>query len=157
MDIREMEAGRELDALVAEKVMGLNVVSHDWSCGRDPECGYYEASCFPDDESLSWYSEKGPVYTGEFSTWPPEDQKTGNGRFAVVIHVPFYSTDISAAWEVIEKMNCPYIIASTEDGEQSWVHFGNEAHAAIGETPHAICIAALLAKEESQCLTSTTE
>lgn len=91
MDIREMKAGKELDALIHFKVL----------------------------------------------------KKTSAFTLA-----PRYSTDISAAWEVVEKMNCPYIIASTEDGDESWVYFGNEANAAIGEAPHAICIASLLALED---------
>jgi len=56
------------------------------------------------------------------------------------------STRLYDAWEVVEKMNSPYIIASTEDGDQSWVHFGNEANAAVGEVTEAICKAALIAK-----------
>ena len=57
------------------------------------------------------------------------------------------SVDMSAAWEIIEKMNSPYVIASTEDGDESWVHFGDEANAAIGTAPEAICKAALLQME----------
>jgi len=56
------------------------------------------------------------------------------------------STRLTDAWELVEKMNSPYIIASTEDGDQSWVHFGNEANAAVGEVTEAICKAALIAK-----------
>ena len=60
--------------------------------------------------------------------------------------MPNYSTDISAAWGVVEKMNSPYIIASTEDGDQNWVHFGNEGNVAVGEVAEAICKAALIEK-----------
>ena len=106
MDVREMKPGKELDVLVAEKVMG-------WEYKHDGKKGL-----------MAWF---------------------GDGVFKGNCFNP--STDISAAWKVVEKMNCPYIIASTEDGE-SWVHFGNEGNAAIGETPHAICIAALLTLED---------
>lgn len=60
-----MEAGRELDALVAEKVMGLTPV--EWS---------------------GWEGDLSLVYG---------DQETGG-------IVPRYSTDIGAAWEVVEKL-----------------------------------------------------
>jgi hypothetical protein len=59
------------------------------------------------------------------------------------------STKIADAWEVVEKMNSPYVIASTEDGDESWVHFGDEANVAIGTAPEAICKAALLQMEVS--------
>ena len=55
-DIDKLEAGLELDALVAEKVMG-------------------------------WFVAKGP----HSPTSPPD-------------LIPRYSTDIAAAWEVVEKM-----------------------------------------------------
>jgi len=114
VDVREMEPGRELDCLIANKIMDRNdkfgtLASRrgvmDDTCGREIKGGYKERT-------------------------------------------PYYSTQISAAWEVVGKMNRPYIIASTEDGDESWVHFGNEGNAAIGETPHAICIAALLTLED---------
>jgi len=93
-----------------------------WKIGVDPA----------EDGGVSWFVESNGgdwVETGYY----PDNFKP--------------STDIKVAWKVVEKMNCPYIIASTEDGE-SWVHFGNEGNAAIGETPHAICIAALLTLED---------
>ena len=93
-----------------------------WKIGVDPA----------EDGGVSWFVESNGgdwVETGYY----PDNFKP--------------STDIKVAWEVVEKMNRPYIIASTEDGE-SWVHFGNEGNAAIGETPHAICIAALLTLED---------
>lgn len=61
MNIDKMEAGRELDALIAEKVMGLE------RCGC--KCGLF----------LNEYHE--PFLE------------------------PHYSTDIAAAWEVVEKLN----------------------------------------------------
>lgn len=69
-----MKPGRELDALVAEKVMGWNRL------GRD-----------------------GPSLFGT----PPRHRTTddlsgtGTGQW----HVPRYSTDIAAAWEVVERLD----------------------------------------------------
>jgi hypothetical protein len=66
-EILNMPAGREMDALVAEKVFG---------------------------RKTAWFSGPGgPVITGgtmaKVSTWTP---------------IKPYSTDIAAAWEVVEKM-----------------------------------------------------
>lgn len=114
-----MKPGRELDALVAEKVMGLTVRSE----GR-----YHVGPCF---------SEEGHH----------EDI------------VPYYSTGIAAAWEVVEHFN--------ETMPKTWAFSlfgsGNDWHVEIdsndgrflqngpsiqvfehAETaPHAICLAAL--------------
>lgn len=99
----EMKAGRELDALVAEEVMGL-----------DPE----------------WHKQV-PV-----------------GRVT-----PCYSTDIAAAWEVVEKLcreeRYPTVqFAVNVDGKQAWwcslVNPADvEVHAPAA--PLAVCLAALKA------------
>lgn len=64
MNIDKMEAGRELDALVAEKVMGWNV------CGT------------------------------------ADNDRAGiaPGQTASAVRIPPYSTDIAAAWEVVERI-----------------------------------------------------
>ena len=64
---RELTAGRELDVLVAEKVMGA-----------DPKTIH--------------------TYRSKASFWI-------DGAWVDVPPVPHYSTDIAAAWEVVEKMN----------------------------------------------------
>lgn len=114
---------REIDALVASKIMG-------WS--------------------LSIASN---------SPWqmlPPEGS-TGRkeGR---VYNVPRYSTDISAAWQVIQKMQSDgwhYEICDSHWEPSHYVKFGRgkydpyddmfrEEHSATGPTPWmAICLAAL--------------
>ena len=109
---------RELDALVAEKVMG-------WTYGHPCPGGM---------DCLHWADEKGNVR---------------------VYKPPQYSTDISAAWEVVGKIQNDYIldfklerkycvaamkfVAVFEDLDgKKWV-----AHGWIA--PEAICKAALLA------------
>lgn len=62
MDIDKIEAGQELDALVAEKVMGLKVRGNK-------------------------YVEMGD------SEIPP-----------IALDIPRYSTDMAAAWQVVEKI-----------------------------------------------------
>jgi len=114
--IRNMKPGRELDALVAEKVMG-------WTYGHP---------CPEGMDCLHWADEKGKV----------RDYKP-----------PQYSTDIAAAWEVVEKMSeqwPQYQLAKIEDGwSVMWGFDGYGWPEATGKTaPEAICKAALLAVTE---------
>jgi hypothetical protein len=117
MDKREikMKPGRELDLLVAEKVMGLTKTDY---------------LVFDKDSNI----------VGDICDFPKS-----------------YSTDISAAWEVVEKMkeewgtlditfrydNIAVILYSTHQTGHVKIseHIGNADTA-----PHAICLAALKAK-----------
>jgi len=85
---------RELDALVSEKVMGLHIYSHTWPCGYEPECGCYEAASIGASREYAWHNENGPVFI---------DQDC-DGDIPWLEPVPFYSTDIATAWQVVEKM-----------------------------------------------------
>lgn len=121
-----MNPGRELDALIAEKVMG-------------------------------WKNIKGELY------W-----LAGLSDRGIAEDVPYYSTDIAAAWEVFEKIktlknnlsiqisgtsDCPnllsvvirwYIyVADWENGDV--MRFS--VHESQLTAPHAICLAALKAIE----------
>lgn len=108
-----MEAGREMDALVAEKVMGWEKVHNNPVVWGD-----------------SWYGIDGDA----------------------LMRLPHYSTDIAAAWQVVEK-----VIAGDEyeigfENGQHYAKLGSAkggyawAGQATGTTaPHAICLAALKA------------
>ncbi len=142
------EAGRELDALVAEKRMGrcrwcwdnrsqwLKVPSPEGFEGSSHQVGD-ENEIDPLTKERVWYCLK-------------------HNKLAWTWNIPGYSTDIAAAWEVVEKLR--------EDGwsfhvddvgfndatEGQWrVMFteattGNKHVFADGQTaPHAICLAAL--------------
>lgn len=74
----EWKAGRGLDALIAEKVMG-------WS---DVRQGHYRGS--PE----SWYGRP-PEIPGWES---PQNKEKG------ISILPWYSRDIDAAWQVVERM-----------------------------------------------------
>lgn len=114
-----MNAGRELDALIAEKVMGFETVNFKSS---DP----HEIIVTKDAE--------------------------GNMRMAV----PFYSTDIAAAWEVVEKLRDTWAIelhgrdgawsCLVEEGDEVTAHF--IAIAEADTAPLAICLAALKVVEK---------
>lgn len=78
VDITSLPAGRELDALVAEKVMGWKWGAEYKTVDGNP-VGWWEE---PGSERLHW----GCYKLGEM---PPT--------------VPYYSTEIKDAWEVVER------------------------------------------------------
>lgn len=75
----ELVAGRELDALVAERVMG-------WAVDREHKYGTYRCGTFTRDDNTK-------------VGFPPSD--TERKRYK---SVPHYSTDISHAWQVVERL-----------------------------------------------------
>jgi hypothetical protein len=100
-----MKSGRELDALVAEKVMGIKDVRITKGLG--------------------------PVY--DFTGTQGMPRKT----------VPHYSTDIAAAWDVINQHH--FAINLHRVGAAWYVKLDGEFEAAGESAPHAICLAALKA------------
>jgi hypothetical protein len=142
-EILAMPADRELDALVAEKVMGLTGYEFDdthWYC---PTC---KAWVHPAQVTFHEVHER--CQTPVVSDWCDEE---GNV-------MPEYSTDISAAWEVVEKIHEKRFLfdASLSVGAGYTVRFYNRDketfHMApyIPTAPEAICKAALIAVMEVQ-------
>jgi len=130
-----MEAGRELDALVAEKVFGKE--SPKWyTIVGDNEYDYGGiSSCSPGEGTLGWI---GPQQV----FWPNQPSKG--------IHAcSHYSTDIAAAWEVVEKASGegPHKWSITNEHDTWYVSANGVAEAEADTAPHAICLAALKAKE----------
>ena len=134
--IEAMQTGRELDALVAERVMGLQLVKAPkvWS----------------DDD---WLTSDTPTETEALGVvnpnWKPGDWTP---PFSTILP---YSTDIAAAWQVVEKMRADgwwYTLTNVQE-RQEFAEFRRVAregvhkfHYTRGETPqHAICLAALAA------------
>ena len=110
-----MDAGRELDALIAVTVMGLYAED-----GTDLGGGPCE----------SWYKPG----AGRISSYGP----------------PRYSTEISAAWNVVEKMAEDGLVISvcwgamgTRGSRASVMRMGDEHGVSAETAPHAICLAAL--------------
>lgn len=125
-----MKAGRELDALVAEKVMGCKVLNAKTAA---PDCG-----CPPSDE---------------YSNRPHSSNKLGDDR-----HLQRYTTDMAAAWEIVRHMNmkCDWLFSVRQRKSGAWraMFFTPDVDGpyfkSIRETmPHAICLAALKAVESS--------
>lgn len=124
-----MKAGRDLDALIAEKIMGFIPLGH----------GNYKT---PEGKLLHmWggWGMGGPIDPAE--TWVPE-----------------YSTDISAAWEVLEKaklLTYPNLLFLYNDGENYCIGETNGVNDCIpplakaATAPRAICLAALKTLEAS--------
>lgn len=122
-----MKPGRELDALVAAKVMGLKI---KWIGG---DTGH------PRDIRDPWTSAG--------------DGSPGSG---VKHPVDNYSTDIAAAWGVFEFMktrgfDCVVSFRTREQKHQAWFvpngdyYAGGDTDAYSDSAPHAICLAALKA------------
>ncbi len=112
-----MKAGKQLDALIAERIMGLLVrPAHD----------------------MEFTSEREWAYEGNFVITSPEGYSPSL--------CPSFSTDIAAAWQVIEKLTDydPQLTQwGYEDGSVGWMcdFEGTEAHAPT--VALAICLAAL--------------
>ena len=109
-EILNMPAGREMDALIAENVMG-----YQW--------GYKHA----------------------FSTLPTWSK---NG---IVVTLGDYSTDISAAWEVVEKLRGKRVMEISITKKSFWCTVyatGRNINEKADTAPLAICRAALLAVME---------
>lgn len=120
-----MEAGRELDALVAEKVMGLIVP--EW--GEETPCPYCGSEM---------------RYCGTRSRCST-CQEWRHSRYKE------YSTDIAAAWEVVEQFaGKAYIGMARSTHFQDWkvvISDRYRTYEVEAETiPLAICLAALRAK-----------
>lgn len=127
---------RERDALVAEKVMGCKVEWREWMDDKKPEpwCG-----C----DNPDWDS-------------PKPHQHTWDGDWQYMpCWVKNYSTDIAAAFEVVEKMREKGWRLYLESQQDSWMAgFTQEPDKTdgiviqfeeAGEAPEAISLAALTA------------
>jgi hypothetical protein len=122
--IYHMPAGKDLDILIAEEVMGL--CAHDW-----------KLIPHEDDDGVCRICQK--CHLEFWGLCPP----------IYGCHYGSYSTDISAAWEVLEKMGSSYELKSIHHPSGT-VHKATFWRGMMGfpveaETaPLAICRSALL-------------
>lgn len=117
---------REIDALVAEKVMDLTVIKTTYQNKLIGAVSYYSIG-EPD-----WEDDRGDMYLSN--------------------PLPSYTLDINAAWEVVEKlqsMDYGFILDSMQGCLGYWqAHFERDrsVYTAEASTPaNAICLAALKA------------
>ena len=151
---------RERDALVGEKVMGLSVVGECWAT-TDWEGGY-----LLELEPLYEFDHQVFVYVRSCQCEVIRNSPTYDTKYDIIIcgHfancleiVPSYSTDIAAAWKIVEKItkgNNWELTIETDSGE--WevrcnAHFSRKDYnerqynSRAMTAPHAICLAALKA------------
>lgn len=163
-----MDAGRELDALVGQHIMGLNVVAHDWPCSYDPDgCGL-QANMYDDDREREG-SILGPVYVPYEHGWPPapngirypHDPSWDAEMLAYVEHeearfvasvdvVPFYSTEPASLHKLLDKLVADGWKWTLEAGPPEYryalVARGNRVvHYCGSSLAHSVCCAALQA------------
>jgi hypothetical protein len=124
-EIMKMEACAELDALIAEKVMG-------WKRYRTAKREMYWL-----DNPAKRVMPRGPGVFETTDNIPPFDDAYD--------HVPPFSTEIAPAWEVVEKLGLS--VLKVQDGWQARKHVSmSDETSSNGETaPLAICRCALLA------------
>lgn len=145
-----MEPSRELDALVAEKVMGYSIDpglpqsfpgAHDWGT----------AFLYP------------PEWNAELGAWPSTRGRQADHEWD---YVPHFSTNMTDAWKVVERLAEHGIVrVSNGDGDSydcdflpfaaGFTPFPCAAHAGGSDTPteswpHAICLSALAAVKENE-------
>ena len=118
------DAGEELDSLIAEKVMGWHKENrpHDWGGG---------------DTADFWLTADGKT--------PYPTTRWGQvGYFQP-------STDIAAAWQVVEKLRKEWDVGFEEWAEGWCCTLDNGIVWGQGKTfSHAICLAALKAVDDTQ-------
>ena len=135
-----MKPGRELDAMVAEKVMGLRPKQCKLHPGNT-RCGVQSFEI----EGKTIFQEWGCLYCLRYS----------KKRIDPARELKPYSTDIAAAWEVVEKLQerGTLTVSSARGGSVgelktfAWcveIH-GPEVEEWGDTAPHAICLAALKA------------
>lgn len=83
-EIDKLEAGRELDALVAEKVMGLVMLEETYQTW----------------ETFDGWTMQAPE---TFNYWAPSELPPEERMFLKRKH-PYFSRSIAAAWQVVEKL-----------------------------------------------------
>lgn len=132
-----MVAGRELDALVAENVMGCErkISTLDAERKRDPA-----GACWCGPAPYGGRTGRGGIHSASY---------LGSGTREIAS----YSTSIAAAWEVVEKLTPErhdrvtlVFASSSESGRHEATFWGGTdgLATALGDSiPHAICLAAL--------------
>ena len=149
-----MEAGRELDVLVAKKVMGITCIHKVGTIPVESVAETIAASFLEEHgyECSPEYAKSEALWSQRYTDWPRKwCTKCYHQRIQGVVdtgtwNLASYSTDISAAWKVVEKMvgdDWDYVITTDEVSFDRGIEF---AFTSIpGPAPLKICVAALKA------------
>jgi len=138
-----MEPGPELDAIIAEKVMGCKLWRRSEALMAAKDQTEYE--------SLR--------RRAEYECTCPDSAHTDCDDEGMYSWLKEYSTDIAAAWEVVERMQKPdkgfafqlWFSEQNDTNDQWYAHFtmkhwldnGYRADGVSKSAPHAICLATL--------------
>lgn len=137
-EVLQMPAGPALDALVAERVMGLRILTRE-------EMEAEAQRVWPEQPKCRRF------FLG-FDAWRGPD-----GEIATRQHIPDYSTDPGTAWRVVEKLSAkcwwklstpferglPCWAGLTPHGVTGW-NGRPDVEASGADIPLAICRAALI-------------
>lgn len=157
-----MNPGRELDVLVAEKVMGWNPGRFRREDSFDElslstrlafllnESGFLKwGDVLHDDGSLNAVKLLSVRGLGRKSYYELADIYAEGNPAPLMSYCSRYSTSIEAAWEVVEKVGSNFRRLFLEDGQwNAWIDesvHGPTAMESGVSAPHAICLAALSA------------
>lgn len=156
-------AGRALDAEIATRVIGWTV--EEWPCGYQPdacdlECWPWEGDEEREGSSDEEFQRREAFWRDNIAAYPERHptyrRKLENGNRPRTV-VPFYSTDIGAAWMVVEKAIADGWFPEVQFnnwGAESWYAtmsrttddpLGGYASGVAATAPLAICRAALKA------------
>lgn len=145
-DILKMEAGREIDALVAEKVMG-------WKPWLEQRGEYTYIIWQKPNDREPWFRSRD--WKSLQKNYEPFEGKYDPHKHIEILNFK-PSTDISAAWELIKEMSAKgYWCYMGTLSSESYAVFTKESlvplekgRASVYDLPLAICRAALLAVME---------
>lgn len=113
---------REIDALVATKVMGFKVI------------GGPTQDVLVNSPTKLHFLKSDETYLGS-------EGATVDDEFKIL---PHYSTDIAAAWEVVERVDDVFVLAGFPGAPIGWsATFSVDFEASADTAPMAICLAAL--------------
>lgn len=139
-----MNIGRELDALVAEKVMGWTREGAGWHT----KPWHRPSKDYPGSIINDWDSK------GEHDFLVIPNAHSGiSNRVSFCgcegdAEIPHYSTSIAAAWEIVEKLNSTEFVLERWPELQFTVRstfIRGENFSVANSAPHSICLAALKA------------
>jgi hypothetical protein len=139
--IENMAAGREMDALVAEHVMGFRAVGYYGPTkpnGMHQDYERFETAA----QAMERYVQHWPEYSR-----PAEVDLCHWKENWGPLFVGEYSTDIAAAWDVVDALQAGlcFELRRRPDGG-FWCWFGERMSAEAESAPLAICRAALLSR-----------
>ncbi|MCK9361710.1 hypothetical protein M0Q28_05840 [Patescibacteria group bacterium] len=136
MNYDTMEAGREMDALVAEKVMG-------WKAWEETRGEYTHVVWQRPGDREPWYGSRDwQRHVGRYRPLVKYDPRRHIER-----GLSPFSTDISAAWKVVEKMGNFKLLRTDITRDHWFCEFNGGWGAYAPSAPLAICRAALKSKE----------